>query len=732
MNALPVGAERLKDEKSRARYFDDLVRWNFDVAYTAYYAQPLDQVIGDHKSAYIGFAEDAHKRGLPACVQIQSTLCHPSVLSLEEAQYHLDNSPDVLGDGRFFASFASQKWKDYLKELTRIFIEDYGYDWVVFEEPMYRVDIPGQQDHFYALYKEEYPDVDYPTARDETPAYLKVQKLKGDVLVRFYGELTAYAKSVGASKTGVMPWFFIPTIENTPEGTLNTSCDIGRIAALQGLDFLVVRMQPDNILAHTMRTGDDMEQSPLLYYPEVMAHASDKPFMAVTNPVDEHTNYPELPLIPLQFFQKALLASMAAAPNGMTRHWYGQRYGEDTEHMKFMTEVNRFVSRLGNPVSKIAFLFSYRGGQHAEPCTYETAWQSYWALTRQLLFAEKLPMRTLYADALASGLEANPELKVIILDERSPVSIGQSQILRQWWQAAPGRALVVFGGGRGLSADTDTPGEVTLAESFPSIVQAIGVKQRPERQVETGGGRAHLVHVSRQGRTAFLGPEIDVPVDSVANVERVFGSRGMTLYSEEASGTPVIVENRVGETLAYFCGIELSHATARTAAMVVKYALQRLNAQPPTVEGSGAGLLWNSTRAGYTIVVNAEDAPARAVVAHNGNLMWDVINRDLLPRDTTSIDIEPMSFRLFRQVGKRSKLYDVADVVQIQSVSDGAGRADIRVLTRSKVSVLVKVEPRDVRVDGRLQRFAIVDIGTALELILDALTPGEHMITLRW
>lgn len=732
MNALPVGAQRLTDKKSRAGYFDDLVRWNFDVAYTAYYAQPLDQVVGELRSAYTEFVKDAHERGLPACVQIQSTLCHPSAVSIEEAQYHLDNTPDTLDKGRFFASFASQKWKDFLKELTRVYIEDFGYDWVVYEEPMYRVDVPGTKDRFFEIFNQQYPDVDYPTASEESPAYLKVQKLKADLLVEFYDELTVYAKSVGAKKTGVMPWFFIPTTENTPDGTLNTSCDIGRIAALRDLDFLVVRMQPDNIYAHVMRTGDDMEQSPLLYYPEVMAHAVNKPIMAVTNPVDEHTNYPELPLIPLEFFKKGLLASMAAAPYGMTRHWYGQQYGEDTEHMQFMAGVNEYVNRLGDPVSQIGFVFSYRGGRHLEPYTYEQAWQSYWALARQLMFSDKLPMRTLYADSLARGLELNPELKVIILDERSPLSIGQSQVLRQWWQSAPGRALVVFGGGRGVSADTDTPGEVTLAESFPNVMQAIGVKHLPERRLQAARGKIELVHTSRQGRTAFLGSEREISADGVASVERIFGSRAMTLYAEKAGGTPIIVENRVGETFAYFCGLELTNTIARTAADLVNYALQRVNAQPPIVTGSGEGLLWNTTRSGYTVIVNAADSPANATIAHSGNLVWDVVNRDLVPNDASPIELEPISFRVFRYVGKRSKLYDVVGAVYIESILDGAGRADIQAFTRSSISILLKVEPKEVRVDGRLHRFTVEDLGTTLELKLDAFTTGDHLITLRW
>ncbi|MDO8684536.1 MAG: hypothetical protein Q7N50_13790 [Armatimonadota bacterium] len=733
MNALPVGAKQLNDSKFRAKYFEDLQRWNFDVAYTAYYAQPLEDVVETFKSGYAAFAKDAHSRGVPACVQIQTTVCHPSVLDIEEAQYDIDNNPDIRSDGSFFASFASEKWRDYLKELVRIFIEDYKYDWVVFEEPMYRVDIPGCRDRFHARFKDKYPDMEYPTSRSETAPYLKVQRLKADILIEFYGELTSYAKSIGTEKTGIMPWFFIPTIENTPEGTLNTSCDIGRIAALDGLDFLVARMQPDNIYADVMRTHDEMQQSPLLYYPEVMAHALGKPLMAVNNPVDEHTNFPEKPVLPLEFFQKGLLASLAAAPNGMTRHWYGQRYGEDAQHMSFMSPVNAYVNRLGNPSLPVGFVFSYRGGQHAEPYTYETSWQSYWAIAKRLMFEEKTPMRMLYADSLAKNLEDSPELQVVILDERFPISIAQAQILRHWWQSAPGRAIIIFGSGLGYSADEDRPGLCPLIQAFWEILQTIGVRQKSQPQVDVPGGKARLRHVSRVMRTAFIDDGSEVPVDKIANVERIFGSRSSVLYADESTEMPVILQHSVGETLGFFCGLGLSASTAPIAAKIVNFALERLNAPKKAVINSDSELLWNSTSASYVVVTNPSDKSARAELLHDNYFVWDVVGRELLPEaKSSSLTLEPLSFRVFRRVGKRSKLYDVAGAIYIRSIIDGAGRAEVSVFCGRTISFIAKTTPKEVRVDNRNYPFSIVELPNAVEISLDGLTTGDHLITLRW
>ncbi|MCX8053360.1 MAG: hypothetical protein N3B12_06095, partial [Armatimonadetes bacterium] len=347
MNALPVGPEQVATSDQRARYFEDLERWGFDVPYNAFYAHLFDDVVGRLREAYAEFASEAHRRGYPAFVQIQSTVCAGDRVGIEEAQYNLKNEPGRWGEKRFFASFSSDAWKNYLKELTTLFVREYGYDGVVFEEPMYRVDIPGTKDRFYEKFRAAFPDVKYPESREETSEYLRVQEAKADSLVRFYTDLAAHAKSVGARYVGVMPWFFIPTVENTPEGTLNTSCDINAIARIPDVDLLVVRMQPDNIFFGVMRTGDEMSKSPLLYYVEVMAHQLGKEIIAVNNPTDEHTDYPAFPLIPFEFFRDATLASLAAAPNGFTRHWYGQNYGKDDRHMEVLSQAASCTSRLG-------------------------------------------------------------------------------------------------------------------------------------------------------------------------------------------------------------------------------------------------------------------------------------------------------------------------------------------------------------------------------------------------
>jgi hypothetical protein len=524
---------------------------------------------------------------------------------------------------------------------------------------------------------------------------------------------------------GAAPWPFTPIAADPSPKTLNVSSDIGRIAAIEGLDFLVSTLTQDRIYAGAARTGEDMQSSPLLIYSEILAHALGKPVIASSGGVPETQSS----AVPPEVFQKGLLASMAASPNGISALW-SEGIGKEGH---LLASVNEYVSRLVNPVSPVGFLFSQRGARHAKPHTYETVWQFYWALAKQLLFTEKLPMRLVHADALAKSLESNSELQLIVMEEHFPLSIAQAQILRQWWNAAPGRGILIFGSGVGYSADNDRPGEQPLAQAFSEIFQMLGVRQTSDIRIPVAGGKLRLKHIARTVKTAFLGEHSEIETDAIASVERIFGSRSVVLYADEAAETPVIVRYTVGETLGLFCGLGLSHATAPVAGNIVKYALNQLGAPPQIVRSSSPGVLWSSDRAEYVVVTNASDIPAEAELARGKYLIWDVMDRRFLPDgQAATISVEPLSFRMFRRIGKRSKLFDVIGAIYVDSIVDGAGRADITAYTGSRVTLIVKSTPKEAFVDGRAVATFEKDIEGAVEIVLENLSVGNHSLTLRW
>lgn len=733
MNALPVGPNRVADVESRAQYFADLERWGFDVPYNAYYAALFDQVVGDYKPAYIEFAAEAHRRGYPACIQIQTTVCAGDRVGIDQAQYDVDNNPEVLDNGKFFASFSSQAWLDYLKELTTIFVKQYGYDWVVFEEPMYRVDIPGSKDPFHAEFTAANPGVVYPKKREETSEYLRVQTAKADALFNFCRELVVHAKEVGAKKAGVMPWFFIPTIENTPPGTLNPSCQIQRISRIPELDTIVVRMQPDNIYCDVMRTGDDLSKSPKLYYPEVMAHSLGKDVICVNNPTDEHTNPPSDPLLPFEFFRDSTLAAVAGCPGGFTRHWYGKNYGDDKKQMDLLADAASFTSRLGQPVAPVAFVFSYPGTIHAEPYTYETVFKYYWVLAKRLQLQGRMPMLTFFADTLEEDLARHPEVQLLVIEEHFPLTQDQMMAISRWWQGAEKRGVVAFGTGLGFCADVNMPGVRSSSSGCPGVFELIGLKQEDQPQITFDQPMA-MRDISRIRRSAFLGNDLMLPVNTIANVRRVFGSRAGVLYEVDLPDThlPVVAEWRDRATIAMFCGFGLSEETADAAEKAIRYALREVDFPGLMLDSCTDDVLWSINKHNYVVVSNLSDKAGSATARPGRANFWDLREQKMLPDGDVKIEVDAKSFRVFRVVGRRSKFFDVLGASYLRKLVDGAGRAEIELLAGRKTTLVLRASPREILVDGKHCTVTQEVINNAYHVTLQQCQPGERKIDLRW
>lgn len=733
MNALPVGPGGVGDAAARERYFADLERLGFDVPYNAYYAHLFEDVIGRLKPAYLDFAAEAHRRGYPACIQVQVTVCAGDRVGVDQAQRDIDNNPELLGNGRFFASFSSRQWLDYLKELTTIFVQQYGYDWVVFEEPMYRVDIPGTLDPFYGEFAAAYPHIAYPGRRRETFEYLTVQQAKADALHNFCRELILHAKSVGASKTGIMPWFFIPTIENTPPETHNPSCQIQRIAAIDELDFIVVRMQPDNIYCDTMRTADDFSRSPKLYHSEIMAHSLGKDIIAVNNPTDEHTDYPACPLIPFDFFRDYTLSGIAACPAGFTRHWYGQNYGRDEEHMQALSEAASYTGRLGRPCASVAFVFSYSGVQHAEPYTYETVFPFYWDLVRRLQLERGVPVLTFFADTLKQDLARHPEVQLLILEEHFPLTSQQMSAISQWWRSEEMRGLVAFGTGLGFCADVNYPGVRPSSAACPGVFELIGLKQEDTPQF-ISDEPITLKDVARIRRASFLGDDLRLNTSEVANVRRVFGSRAGILYEVDTDEAhiPVVAEWRDRSTLALFCGFGLSENTIDKAQKAVLYALREVGARNMLVSSKSRDIIWSSNQQGYIVISNLSDKPENVTIKPGRAHLWDCKRREVLSNGDTEIQFAPKSFEVVRMFGRRSKFLDIYGTSCFRNLIDGAGRADVELLTGRKTTLVLRASPKEIILDGvHTTVTQEVENGIFYVTLLNC-PPGEHKITLRW
>ncbi len=716
MNALPVQPQYVADADQRTRYFEDLEKWDFEIACSALGGIPYDELIDSLKDVYTAFVTEAHKRGYPTCIRLTSTLCAGDKIGIEEAQYDADNNPIKWSEKGFYASYASDAWKSYLKELINLFIRQYGFDYVAFEEPIFKTDIPGNKDRFYSKFVSEFSDIKYPERREESTAYLTLQKAKAQVIEEFYSELVEYAKSVGAKRTGIISSSFIPTSDDS-----NIVFNVGRISRIPGLDFLVAGIKPGDITAGKTCISDEMSKSAGLAYIDVMANALGKDIIAVSNSKDTDTD----------FYKDVMLSSLAAAPCGFAQFWYEKNAGKDNAYMDILSSTAEASSRLGKPKSPVAFVFSCSGMRHVDPLAYDKVFSHYWALAKELAFNVHIPMLTFHADTLDKDLQDHPEVQVLVFEEHFPLTMEQMLVIRNWWQSSEKRAAIAFGTGKGYNADPVFPGLGPCASSFPGILELIGLRQEEGLSVEPDGD-IELKDVSRVRRSAFL--EETTKVKKVADVRRIFGSRASILYEADVyqNKIPVVAEWRDRSTLAIFCGFGLSADTASISTKAITYALREVNASSLMIDSCSDGVLWSINASDYIVLSNISDKEGAATARPGRANLWDVINQKMLPDGDPKITIAPHSFGLYRIVGRRSKFLDVQGSLCLRRLTDGAGRAEIEILAGRKTVFVLRSSPKEIFVDGKSCTISQEIVDGVYYVTLLQCNPGERVISLRW
>ncbi len=408
-------------------------------------------------------------------------------------------------------------------------------------------------------------------------------------------------------------------------------------------------------------------------------------------------------------------------------------YEKDSAHMDILVEAMKYASRLGRPVSPIAFVFSYSGTRHAEPYTYETVFQFYWALVKHLLYKAHMPILTFFADTLEEDLARHPEVQVLVFEEHFPLTVEQMSVIRNWWQGTTRRAVIAFGSGLGYSSDISSPGLQPCVQSFPGVLDLIGLRQESKPQLSFKN-EVQIKDTARIRRSAFLGDELTLKINAVANVRRIFGARANVLYEVDTSDGPValVAEWRDRNTLAMFCGFGLNDNTVEAAEKAIRYALHEVDCPKSIVDKCDDGILWNINANGYLVFSNISDAIANVKIKPVRTNLWDCAAQSLLPCDLESIDVEPHSFRVFRVVGKRSKFLDILGASYLRRLTDGAGRAELELIAGRKTILVLKSPPKEILVDGKPSAIEYEIINNNYHVIINQCQPGERVIELRW
>ncbi len=721
MNILPTSPHQTFTTEDIAQYFNDMKRWNYDVSYNAFYAFPLKDVLGKYKSSYEEFVKQSAKNGFKSCVQIQSTVGNLDDVSIEHAQHYLDNSTHLyehfVGQGKkfLFGSFASDGWLEYLKKITKVF-RDLGFEWVVFEEPMFHTDIPGTKDKFFELYTKQYPNLTYPTKPFPCEEYYKIQELKQKVLTDFYNNLTDYAKEIGFEKVGIMPWFFSPTFENTPIETWSSSCDTAKITYLENLDFIIIRMQPDNIKAESMIASSG-ESLPRLAYTEALAHSLGKPTIMVNNPTNEHMPHgmDAIELIPLTYFKKYTLSAFAAAPSGMSRHWYGKNYEEDKERMDLLADVNKYFPKFTTAKSEIAFLFSTRSQAKLIPRSWKDIWKVYWNFAVELQFNNNIPFVTLFADRLKECLDNHPEVKIIILNEYFPISESEINLLKEWISASEDRVLIYFGARNGYRYS-----EEPLFFSFvwrPSeILKLFDCDINQPINLYAEDDFVRLKFSGEDYNDAFLGknPVIESAGFGMPVFAKDEDNSWKTLYTTDLENEPVVRMKKIkGGGNLIFSGLSLD-SPQKIFPLVdfINFAIRLKDkygnkSENKIMKKASKGVLYNRTSLNYLSVSNIYNYPGKYEIGLEGYKIWDV-KKNRLYEQTKKFKIEPLDFHVLRFIGADEKMLDIDGMVFLKSINVCDNITSIRGLWKNKITIKSLTPPDSIKKGSLYLNFKVI------------------------
>jgi hypothetical protein len=557
-----------------------------------------------------------------------------------------------------------------------------------------------------------------------------MQQVKAEAATRCCLELAAYAKEIGAKRVGMVPQVFLPNTREKADRLPHATSDPGRFILSDDVDFIISGLEAGKIYSGELIPVGEPAKNPWLCFSEITAESSSKPVITSMSPVADGAKA-KAKALPLDFYKDTLLCALAAGASG----FIGQDYGSDqSDYADLVDEAGLYASRLGQPHSPLAFVFSESGARHISPNDHATTFAHYGAFSEQMANRAHMPFLTFHAETLQGSLAEHPEVKVLVFDEHFPLSVEQMLVIRDWWQGTEKRAIIAFCSGLGLSADPSLPGSRPSAQALPGVLELIGLKQDMDQPVFTMDKPMALRDVSRVRRAALFGDKPPQTLSKIANVRRVFGSRASVLYELDAEEPkiPVVAEWKDRTTLAIFCGFGLDAETAEAAECAVRYMLKETDCLPVMLTDCTDGILWNINKHGYLVIANVSDKQGAATGRPGRSMFWDCKRQQMLPEGDVAFTVAPHSFEVYRVVGRRSKFFDIKGISYLRSLVDGAGKADIDVVAGKETTLVLRASPKDIIVDGKASTITQEVINGAYHVTLQQCPPGDRKIGLKW
>ena len=687
MNALPVTNKELQNPASRDTFLKTASKLGVELIVLEH--KEISQVSEEILASFI---DDIKLIGLNSAVLLPSDFIPSSTVSVEDASFDSSNNPVLTDDGRYLASPASERWLTYLKHETERFIINIGVDVVIFNEPYYRPSLPGTKDKIHKIYLASFSDYNYPTRKEHTLDFMHFQSFMKQAISDLYKSVSDYSKSIGSRKVGIKFEYSIP--EDLEQYNEITSF----AQESENIDFIIAPLKScctsekknvDSILEAYTQSGSK----------RIILELQD------CNSADE--------------FNLNICKGLFAAVEG----FYFSKVTKELIESKQTAKLIAFTGRLGEINSPIAFVFSDYGRTFNQT-DFVTP------LATELLLNFKLPLRSFNSDNLTADLEQNPDVTVLVLDERNPIKAANMDIIKNWLKSDIKRSVIAFGNGKGYSADNPKPGNCYTSEAFPGLFELIGLKDGESKTLKSDKPW-ELSEISKIKRGTFLRDETTLIGSDICDVRRVFGSRSISLYETQYLDEiiPVVSQRTEKTALFIFCGIEINKDTASFAAKAIAYALRETDVK--MLCSIELPLLCTTTKNSYFLYMNLSDKPIEAPLARGRQDVWDSIEYRFIDNNEKII-VKPFGLRIVRTMSKRSKVIDIVGVCDVSRLADGAGRAEIEACIGKRSKVIVRAEPKVLNVDGRSVSIISSCESELCEVSFANCQPGERKIQLKW
>lgn len=687
MNALPVTNIELQNSASRETFIKSASKLGVELIVLEHkdVSQISDEILAS-------FIDDVKSNGLSSAVLLPSDFIPSSAVSIEDASYDSSNNPVITVDGRYLASPASERWLTYLKHETERFIINIGVDVVIFNEPYYRHSLPGIQDKIYKVFSAAYSDYSYPSRKEHTLEFMQFQSFRKQIISDLYNNVSDYSKSIGSRKVGIK-------FEYNISEDLEQYNEITSFAQeSENIDFIIAPHK-------SCCTSENKSVDSIL---EAYTHSGSKRIILELQDCES-----------VDDFNLSICKGLFAAVEG----FYFSKVQKELIESDQTAKLISFTGRLGEINCPIAFVFSDYGRTFNQTDFVAP-------LATELLINFKLHLRSFNSESLATDLEKNPDVTVLVLDERNPITAAKMILIKNWLKSDIKRSVIAFGNGKGYSADNPKPGNCYTSEAFPGLFELIGLKDGEIKTLKSDKPW-RLEEISKVKRGTFLKDEMTLKGSDICDVRRVFGSRSISLYETQYLDEiiPVVSQRSEKTALYIFCGIEINKDTASFAAKAIAYALKETDMK--MLCNNEIPLLCNTTKNNYFLYMNLSDKPIEAPLTKGRQDVWDSLKFRFIDNDEKII-VKPFELRIVRTMSKRSKVIDITGVCDVSRLADGAGRAEIEACIGKRSKVIVRAEPKVLNVDGRSVSVISSCDNELCEVSFANCQPGERKIQLKW